>query len=60
SITGRSGSSPSINSCKKWPSRSDSMASISSALSAPRKYLGLTLSSRILYRDAFILDTLYP
>ena len=60
SITGRSSSSPSINSCKEWPSRSVSIASISSALSAPRKCLGLTLSSRILYKDAPISEALYP
>ncbi|CAB4379525.1 unnamed protein product [Rhizophagus irregularis] len=60
STTGRSGSSPSMNSCKEWPSRSESIASISSALSAPRKCLGLTLSSRILYRDAPISEALNP
>ncbi|CAB4393918.1 unnamed protein product [Rhizophagus irregularis] len=60
SIIGRSGSSPSMNSCKEWPSRSENMASISFALSAPRKCLGLTLSSRILYRDAPISDALNP
>ncbi|CAI2199777.1 4693_t:CDS:1, partial [Funneliformis geosporum] len=58
SITGWSGSSPSINSCKEWPSHSDSMASISFALSAPRKCLGLTLLSQILYRDTPISESL--
>src|SRR2546423_10641703 len=58
SMIEQSGSSPSIISCRKCLSQSESIASISSALSAPRKCLGLTLSSQILYRDALISKSL--
>ena len=60
SIIGRSGSSPSIYSCKEWPTRSERIASISSSLSAPRKCLGLTLSSQILYRHSPTSSALKP
>src|SRR6266540_4604632 len=60
SMIGQSGSSPSIISCRECPSRSESIASISSTLSALRKCLDLTLLSRILYRDAPILEGLNP
>jgi hypothetical protein len=56
----RSSSSPSINLYKKCPSWSESIASISSALSAPRNCLGLSLSSQILYRNALISEVLNP
>src|SRR6266540_2915019 len=58
SMIGRSDSSPSIILCRECPSRSESIASISLALSVSRKCLGLTLSSRILYRDAPISESL--
>jgi hypothetical protein len=42
-IIGQSGSLPSINSCKKCPSWSESITSILSLLFVLRKFLGLTL-----------------
>uniref|UniRef100_U9T1R6 Uncharacterized protein n=1 Tax=Rhizophagus irregularis (strain DAOM 181602 / DAOM 197198 / MUCL 43194) TaxID=747089 RepID=U9T1R6_RHIID len=41
-------------SCKEWPLQAESMASIPSSLSAPRKCLGLTLSSQILKTGKFV------
>src|SRR6266496_2120161 len=60
SMIGQNGSSPSIISCRECPSRSESIASISSALSAPRKCLSLTLLSRILYRHLPTFSVLNP
>jgi len=46
--------------CKEWPSRSESIASISSSLSVSKKCFSLTLSSWILYWYYSILEALNP